>query len=48
MVSQAYTITPTQAGAGQATSSALSPKTKKPHPFWLGGVAATIAASITQ
>jgi len=45
---------PAQAGTGQAIPPPSSPaatspqKKKKPHPFWLGGVAATIAASITQ
>jgi dicarboxylate transporter 10 len=43
------TTTPAQAGAGQAIPPpALSQPKKRPHPFWLGGVAATIAASITQ
>ncbi|KAI0666473.1 dicarboxylic acid transporter [Trametes maxima] len=30
------------------TAAAAAPKKKKPYPFWLGGVAATIAASITH
>lgn len=31
-----------------ASPAALAPPKKKPYPFWLGGVAATIAASITH
>lgn len=34
------------APAAQVPTSVIGKK--KPHPFWLGGVAATIAASITQ
>ncbi|KAJ3716752.1 mitochondrial carrier domain-containing protein [Lentinula guzmanii] len=36
------------APTSQVPSSVATPKKKKPYPFWLGGVAATIAASITH
>lgn len=46
MASKAQASTPLQAPSSLISSS---PKPKpKPYPFWLGGVAASIAASITH
>ncbi|PIL27005.1 transporter [Ganoderma sinense ZZ0214-1] len=39
---------PTNQAAAAAAVVAAVPKKKQPYPFWLGGLAATIAASITH